>query len=222
MKYNIAIEGTKLPDVLDKLNAQATIQKSQDGQWAHFWYESNLPFEKIVSLLRNSGISSWFLSDGTKKATSNQNFPGLVRIMELETINRCSALLLSNFSFMEPGFLFTFDDYVKNSASSSGILSGNEYYFNSDNPIILEMTRLGAIRKENKDIFLVDVKMAFRGTSDPQSLFQQIMSDIETQGNWYSFFSHSVVQKRGEIAKYKSNWISKSDMRGTVFYTSKV
>lgn len=229
MKYNVALAGRD-KDILKKsclvfedTPLPLVVCHSSTLFFSHFWLESNLPFDDIEKSLKKTDVS-WFLADNSRQSTSQEGFPKAIKHLEQKIIScRVSALL--NASFQEPGSLYVFDDYVNDSGSSSGKVTGREYFFDSENPVIAQMKSLQAIRPENTEIYLVILEMAFRDTPSDKSLtlWKWIASDIEALGNWYSVSSvlPAFLDSRGKILQYQKDWSPRANEKDRVFYLSK-
>ena len=79
MRFNVAVAGNNLQEVLTKMNASAEIHKSTDDiSWAHFWFDSERSLQQNQEILETSGVR-FFISDeaGNKKHTAG--FPEWVR-----------------------------------------------------------------------------------------------------------------------------------------------
>ena len=228
MKYNLAVASKnkdKLKQSLSKLALEEKdILVSPAIFFSHFWYESNLSFDELEKELGSLKDVSSFISNKTRNSASKADFPQLIRTLEQKLI-QCKLSALLNASFMEPGSLFVFDDYVEMSESSSGIVTGREYFFNSKNPLILEMKRLHAIPQVFSEAYMVILDMAFRDIPPENSLplYQQIAANIEALGTWYSILSAqpSFMDSRGALSRYLSDWSLKSDEKERVLYVSK-
>ena len=237
MKYNLALaskEEVTLKQLCSELSVHSTspfrsvfserVQSAHRLFFSHFWYESSLSFDELEKKLNSLTDISWFLSDRTRNATSGVEFPQLIRTLE-QTFIKCNLLALLNASFMDPGSLFVFDDYVSDSGSSSGIVTGREYFFNSKNPVILEMKRLRAIPQEFAEVYLEVLNMAFRDIPPDNALplYQQIAANVEALGTWYLIYSSqpSFNEGRGILYRYQNDWSLKADEKDRVFYVSK-
>ena len=237
MRYNLALASQNevtLKQLCSELSVHSTspfrsvfserVQSAHRLFFSHFWYESSLSFDELEKKLSSLADISWFLSDRTRNSTSGVEFPRLIRTLEQNFI-KCNLSALLNASFMEPGSLYIFDDYVETSGSSSGMVTGREYFFNSENPIILEMKRLRAIPQVFSETYMVVLDMAFRDTppENSLSLYQQIAANVEALGTWYSIFSSQPAfnEARGQFPRYQKDWSLEADEKDRVFYISK-